>query len=97
MRVLRSVAVAGEVLRARNDALLLQAGDECRDVPRDEARLRAERSDPDHGVLGIRVHVGDRREVEVDAHGGELARDRCRNLLGQRGVVDDAECPVSGI
>src|SRR5690348_4381989 len=97
MRILRGVAVSREVLRTRCYALTLEAGDESGNVARDEPRIGAERPDPDHRVVGIRVHVGDGSEVEVDPDLAELARDRRGDLLGQRRVVDDAERPVSGI
>ena len=66
------VAMAGEVLRAGRDAGALQPADERRDMASHELGVRAERADPDHRVLRIRVDVRDRREVEVDADVGEL-------------------------
>ena len=66
------VAVPGEVLRAGRHAGALQPVDERRDMPGDELGLGAERADADHGVVGVRVHVGHRREVEVDADRRQL-------------------------
>ena len=67
--------MAGKVLRAGCDAFALEARDERGNLPGDERRLRAEGANPDHGVLRIRVHICDRREIEIDPDGGELAGD----------------------
>ena len=63
----------------------------------DEPGIRAERPDPDDRVQRIRVHVGDRREVEVDADRGEIGADRGGDLLGEVDVVDSAERSVPGV
>ena len=64
---------------------------------RDERLVRAERADADDRVLRVRVDVGDRREVEVDADGRQLGAHRRRHPLRELDVVDDAERPVAGI
>ena len=97
VRVDGRVAVAGKVLRARGDALALGPGDERRDVTRDELGVGAEAADADHGVARVRVHVRDRREVQVHAGARQLAGDRARDLLRQRHVVDGAEREVAGV
>jgi hypothetical protein len=97
VRVLRGVAVAGKMLRARGDSLTLKARHERRDLTSNERGLRAERANPDHGVGGIRVDVRDRCEVEVDPDRSQLAGDRGSDLLCQRCVVNDAEGPVSRV
>ncbi len=65
---------------------------------RDERAVGAERADPDHRVLGVRVDVRDRREVEVDA---DRRRARLRASAATRSrqlhVVDDAERGVARI
>ena len=71
--------------------------DERRDVAGDELGVGAEAADADHRVVGIRVHVGDGREVEVDAGAGEVGRDRGGDLLRQRDVVDGAEREVARV
>ena len=50
----------------------------------------------DHRVVRVRVHVGDRREVQVDAGAREVGRDRARDGPRQLDVVDDAERAVPG-
>jgi hypothetical protein len=97
VRVELGVAVAGEVLRTRRDADGLHPAHEGRDVPRHELRLGAERADPDHRVPRVRVHVGDRREVEVHANRGEVGADRRAHLLRERDVVHHAEREVPRI
>ena len=97
VRVLRGVAVPGEMFCARGDSPALQAGHEGGDVARDERRLGAEGADPDHRVVRVRVDVRDRREVEVDPDRGQLGANRGCDLLGQREVVDDSEGPVAGV
>ena len=77
MRVGGRVAVAGEVLRAGRHALALRAGDERRDVARDELGIGAEAAHADDGIPGVGVRVGDGREVQVDA-GARPARPRSR-------------------
>ena len=89
--------MAGEVLGARGDALALRAGDEGRDVARDELGVGAEAAHADHRVARIRVRVGDGREVQVHAGARQLAGDRARDLLRQRDVVDGAEREVAGV
>jgi hypothetical protein len=76
VRVGTRVAMTGEVLRARGDASALQAADERGDVPRDELRVSAEGPDADDRVLGVRVDVCDRSEVETDADFGEIRSKR---------------------
>ena len=97
VRVLRGVAVPGEMFCARGDAPALQAGHEGGDVARDERGLGAEGADPDHRVVRVRVDVRDRREVEVDPDRGQLGAYRGCDLLRQREVVDDSEGPVAGV
>ena len=96
VRVDGGVTVAGEVLRARGDALALRSLDERRHVPGHELRIGAEAAHADHRVVGVRVHVGDGREVHVHAAGGEPAGDRGGDVGRQGGVVDDAEREVAG-
>ena len=92
------VAVPGEVLRARGDALPLRALDERGDVPGNELGVGAEAADPDHRVVRVHVHVRDRREVQVHA-GARRARPRSprRRPLGQLDVVDDAEREIARV
>ena len=81
----------GKVLRARGDAAALRA----RARRRRRAARRAAASEPNARVADHRVrrhvHVGDRREVPVDADRGELRGDRRRDALRQRRVVEHAE------
>ena len=97
VRVDGRVAVAGEVLGAGDDTLRLRAADERRDVAGDQLRIGAERADADHGVVGVRVHVGDRREVQADAAVGQIGGNPAGDGFGQLDVVDDAEREVAGV
>ena len=84
----------GKVLRACSHARALEPPNERRHMPGDELAVRAERADPDHRVLRVRVDVGDRREIEVDARLGELGPEGGGDLLGELDVVHDPERPV---
>ena len=97
MRVLGGVAVTREVLRAGCDARSLEPAHEGGHVPRRQLPVRAERADADDRVLGVRVHVRDRREVDVHADRRQLGSHRRRDLLRQLDVVDGAESRVAGI
>ena len=97
MRVDRRVAVPREVLRARGDTSALEPPHKCSDMSRDERCVRAERADADHGVVRVRVHVRDRREVEIDSGVGELGAQRRRDALGQLDVVHHAERSVARV
>jgi hypothetical protein len=94
VRVERRVAVAREVLRAGGDPGCLEALDGCRDMTCDEIAFRPERANADHGVLRVRVDVGDRREVEVDPDAGKLGAHRRRDAPRQLDVVDGTESGV---
>ncbi len=97
VRVDGGVAVSGEVLCARRHPRALKAAHEGGDMPRDELCVGAERADSDHGVLRIRVDVGDGREVEVDARICKLRTERRCHALGEPDVVDDSERAVTRI
>ena len=96
VRVDVGVAVPREVLRAGGDALALRALDERRDVTGDELRVGAEAAHADHRVVRVRVHVGDRREVQVDAGAGELGGDRRGDVRRESRIVDDPEREIAG-
>ena len=78
-------------------ARALQSADGCRDVTRDELAVSAERADADHRVVGVRVDVGDRREVEIHPDLRQLRSDRDRHALGELDVVHYAERPAARI
>ena len=83
VRVLRRVAVPGEVLRAHRDALGLVCGDPGRGVGADELGVGAEAAHADDRIVGVGVDVGIRREVEVDADRAQFERDGAGDLGGQ--------------
>jgi hypothetical protein len=85
------------VLRARSDAPFLGSPNECSHVTRDELRLRAERSDADHRVLRIRVHVGHRSEVQRHPSRVQAVGHRSRHFPGELDVVDGTESQIPGI
>ena len=97
VRVDRRVAMAREVLGARRDAGGLQARDPCERVAGDGGRLGTERADADDGVQRIGVHIGDGREVEVDAHLPQLGAHRTGNVSGERRVSRGSKCEVAGV
>ena len=67
VRVGRRVAVTGKVFDGGGDALLLQPLDKGDHVGRDVRGVVAKGALADHRVLGIVIHVGDGREVDVHA------------------------------
>src|SRR5262245_19378894 len=97
VRVNGRVAVPREMLRARRDARTLQTGHERGYMPRAEISVGAERADPDHRVLWIRIDVGDGCEVEVDPGSGELRSERRGDTFRRRDVIDHAESCVPGV
>ena len=75
MRVLRSVAVSREVLPAARHPACLQSLRERDTEPRHAHRVAAEAAVGDDGIVGVRVHVHDRRVVVIDSAGGQFFRD----------------------
>ena len=86
--------MAGEVLGAAGHADALQALHERGDMPGHELGVRAEGTNADDRVRRIDDHVRDGREIEVQAHCGELAADRGCDAPGQLHVVHGAEREV---
>ena len=91
----REVGVAGdpaetrEVLRARGDACLLHAPDECRDMARHSggivAVLALQPADGCVPCVGARRHdIGHRREIKIDACRAQLAAPSGRHPLEVR-------------
>ena len=97
VRVDGRVAVPGEVLRARGDTRGLESANERSDMPCDERAVGAERADADHRVLGVRVDVGDGREVEGHADVRKLRAERPSDARRELDVVDDAERGVARV
>ena len=97
VRVLRRVAVAGEVLGAGRDARALKSAHRSRHVPPDELAVRAERADADDRVERIRVHVRDGRQVQVDSRLAQIRADGGGDALRQPDVVDRTERGVPGV
>ena len=85
------VAVAGEVLEGGRDPAALQAPDRRADLRGDGLRVGAERAGADHRAAVRSEHVGDRREVHVDPHRGELGAADPPGGLGQRRLAGRAE------
>ena len=92
MRVHRGVAVPGKVLQRGEHAALLQPAHEGGGHGADPGRILAERSDVDHRVTRIDVHVGHRREVDVHAERPPLACGDAAGLEGELFVARGAEC-----
>ena len=97
MRVLLGVAVPREVLRAGRDSGALEPTHERGHVAGDELRVAPERADADDRVVGIRVHVRDRGEIEVDARGGQFGADGGCDVARELDVVDCTERVVPWI
>ena len=86
MRIADRGPVAGEVLATRQHARTREPAREGEREPRDGARRRPEGAVADDAVAGVRPHVEDRGEVEIDAHRAELASHRAPHCLGETRV-----------
>ena len=93
----RRGAVAGKVLGARSHAGLLQALDPGRRLPCDRAWPGPESAHSDDGVDRVAVHIGHRRQVEVDAGGREVGAHRAGHRASQPRVVHSAEREVARV
>lgn len=83
MRVDARVAMAGEVLAARRDAVRLERPNDDRAQPRHLLRTLTERAVADHGILGIGMNVEDRRKIEGDPDGPQFDGERAGKILGE--------------
>ena len=89
VRVFVRVAVAGKVLRGRQEAGSVAATDELGGEFGGPFRVGGERSRRDNRISRVGVHVGDRSERDVDASGP-------RGLPRQfRKLEDRLPCPVA--
>ena len=84
--------MAGEVLGTRRDTGGLESARPGRDVGGDLLGVHAEAAGADDGVVGVAVDVGDRGEVEGDAHRRELVAHPAADGLGELQVGGAAEC-----
>ena len=91
MRVLRGVAVTGEMLRRRRDADPFAPAHPRRRERRDARGIVAERARADDRIARIGVHVADRRVVHEDAVGAQALSDRARRALRVRGIAGRAD------
>ena len=97
MRVERGGAVPREMFHAGGDAGPLQAFDPGCRLPRHETGLCTERTHADDWIDRVAVDVGHRREVEVDAGGGQFRADGARDRACELEVVDRAQGEVAGV
>ena len=72
MAIHRGVAVPREMLGASQNTGLLQSLRESDTVLRDGARVAAKAPIANHRVVGIGVHIHDRREVEIEPQSGQF-------------------------
>ena len=78
VRIRRRVAGSREVLDRRGHAVVLQAANGRGREPSDRHRIVAEAADAEGRIGRVVRHVADRRVVDVDAEGAQLARRRAR-------------------
>ena len=91
MRIDRRVAVPGEMLAARRDAVALQSVDDGGAKRRNLLRVFAERTIANDRILRIGVNVEHGRIVERDANGAHFGSQRCRETRCQGEVSAAAE------
>jgi hypothetical protein len=75
------------VLEAGHDALTLKPQREGTSVAHDFLRLARKRAIADHWILGIRVHVRDRREIQIETQRQQLTTKFRRDTLRELGFV----------
>ena len=85
------IAVAGEMLRGGDDAVVGQTAEESGPHLTDERRIRRERTDIDDRVARLIVDVHDGREVHVDANGSELLTDDRGIVVGELRIARGTE------
>ena len=96
MRVDIDVPVSREVLGAREHALARERRQHRGDESRDLARVRTERTDPDDGVVRVRVDVRDGSVVPRDSEDPQFPRHDARLIRGEARIARRAERHVPG-
>ena len=91
VRVGAGVTVTWKVLRRGEHAALSRALDVRRPQPRHRLRVLAEGTGVDDGVLGIRVDVENRGEVQVHAESARLHRRDAPVFVGEGRIADGPE------
>ena len=84
MRIGAGVAVTGKMLAARGDPFRLQRRMIAATQPGDVLGTLGERAVADDRILRIGEDVENGREVERNADGAELRRQRAREAFGER-------------
>jgi hypothetical protein len=95
MRVHGRVAVSGEVLGGREDALALQPADHRRSQFGHQPGVVSERAGADHGVAEVLGKVENRREVDIAAQGQQLPSQDAACPLRQLGGAARAQRHVA--
>jgi hypothetical protein len=75
------------MLRRRQDRLRLHSAHERGDEAADRLRIFTEAARVDDRIVGIDVHVGDRREDVIDADGAPFHRRDLPRFFGQRRIA----------
>ncbi|GAC1524158.1 MAG: hypothetical protein NVS2B8_07590 [Vulcanimicrobiaceae bacterium] len=84
-------AVAGKMLRYRNDSLALEAARDRSTQRRDALRIVAERPRADDGARRYEREIEDGREIDVGADRGAIAREPRADSLREIGIARRAE------
>ena len=95
MAVFTGVTVAGKVLGTGCDQGVLHGLDPDRTQFSDEIGIAREGSIPDDGIVGIRIDIDHRCEIEVDTNGSEFTR-RGRGRLSHGMRAEACEFPHGG-
>src|SRR5262249_3613001 len=96
MLLLSRVGMSGEMLPRCDHAVLLKTVHECRAERRIDARILAERTNPDHRVRWIVVDVEDGREREMNAERATFHRGNATLLVGEGCVACRADSHLRG-
>ena len=82
--------------RPRTHSVFLHSVNERLAHRRDEVRILAERTHPDHGIAGVVIHVEHGRERHVNAQRATLCRSDAAFLVGERRISRGADAHLVG-
>ncbi len=80
--VLRRVAMPGEVLAGRDDPGFLKPADILTTVTRYHFRIVGKTAHVDYRIVGVVIHVQDRRKIHIDSQRPQFFADRFSHAIG---------------
>ena len=92
MRIGAGITVSGEMLGGGEHAFLPRAVDVSAYQAGDLRGVFAKGACVDDGIRGIRIHVGNRKEVPLHSHSPRLLGHNFAELFGKFGLASRAKC-----